>query len=322
MLDFIIGLFLAGVLVRGWSRGLVREALDLVGLVAGIWIAFKASSPLGEFLVDRFSVAPEVAVIGSGIVLFLLVGISMSIAAHYLSKVMNLPGLNLVNRFGGAAVGALWATALILVVINVARAFPLPQSWDDSLAESSTVAAIAGADAIPQHLFERLGADGVLGSVASLRALFGTARVVPEGTEALTIPAAAPDETRQVREEAIGILELMNKFRTGEGLGALDSNAGITSVAEKRASAMYESGRLSRDNPPGRDVSHAFRNAGIPVAVAGEDIALASSVRAAFEAMLDSPSGRAQLLVSSYDRAGVAVVDGPTGRLVVVDFGG
>ena len=32
----ILGLFLAGLLVRGWLRGFVRESLDLVGLVLGV----------------------------------------------------------------------------------------------------------------------------------------------------------------------------------------------------------------------------------------------------------------------------------------------
>ena len=42
----------------------------------------------------------------------------------------------------------------------------------------------------------------------------------------------------------------------------------------------------------------------------------------AFDAMLDSPTGLAILTTSSFDRMGVAVVDGPTGRLVVIDLGG
>ena len=52
MLDFVLGLFLAALLVRGWVRGLVRELLDLVGLVVGLWIAFKLSQPFGDFLAN------------------------------------------------------------------------------------------------------------------------------------------------------------------------------------------------------------------------------------------------------------------------------
>ena len=35
MVDFVLGLFIAGLLVRGWLRGFVRETLDLVALVIG-----------------------------------------------------------------------------------------------------------------------------------------------------------------------------------------------------------------------------------------------------------------------------------------------
>ena len=118
MIDFILGLFIAALLVRGWLRGFVREILDLVALVAGLWVALNLSGPLGEFITERFSVSPEVATIGAGIVLFILFGVAMSIAAHYLSKVMSLPGLNLVNRLGGAAVAALWGIAIVLVIVD------------------------------------------------------------------------------------------------------------------------------------------------------------------------------------------------------------
>lgn len=322
MLDFILGLFLAAMLVRGWVRGFVREVLDLVGLIAGLWIAFRLSGPFGQFLTDRFSVSPEVAGIGAGVALFLLFGVSMSIAAHYLSKVMNLPGLNLINRVGGAAVAVGWGIALVLVLINVARVFPLPDDWRDGMEDSVVVGAIAGEDALPQQAFERLAPDNVMSSLSSIQSLFGSARAVPEGDEILTIPPAQPDEIRQVRDEATEVLALINEFRTGEGLRALDSSAGITGVAEQRAVLMYTSGRVSRDNPPGRNVGDDLASAGIRLAVSGENIALASSARAAFDAMVESVTGLAHLTGLAYDRVGVAVVDGPTGRLVVIDFGG
>lgn len=150
MIDFILGLFLAGLLVRGWLRGFVRESLDLVGLVVGLWIAFRLSSPLGEFATDRFGVTPEVATIGTGILLFLLFGIAMSIAAHYLSRVMNLPGLNLINRIGGTGVATAWGIAIVLVIVSVGT-LPLFDVWEQRLEDSTVAQAIAGPDALPQR---------------------------------------------------------------------------------------------------------------------------------------------------------------------------
>ncbi|HLE95013.1 MAG TPA: CvpA family protein [Acidimicrobiia bacterium] len=322
MLDFVLGLVLAGLLVRGWTRGFVREALDLVGLILGVWVAFRVSGPLGEFLTDRFGVAPEVAGVGAGIVLFVLLGVSLSVVARYLSKVMNLPGLTLINRVGGAAVAMGWGVVIVLVLINLAGVLPLPEGWDKAVEDSVVAQAIAGPDALPQQAFESVGSSQVLASLTAIQSVLGSSRAVPEGNEIITIPGARADEIRQVRDEAAEAMVRINEYRAGQGLGALTSSAVFTEVAESRAAGMYITGRISRDTPPGGSVLDDLATAGVRPASAGENLALASSARAALDGMLESPTATAQFNVPTYDRAGVAVVDGPTGRLVVVVLGG
>ena len=320
MIDFVLGLFLAGLLVRGWVRGLVRETLDLVALVIGLWLAFRLSGPLGEFVTERFAVAPEVATIGAGVALFVLFGVAMSIAAAFLSRVMRLPGLNLVNRVGGAGVAALWGIAIVLVVVNLARV--VPGGWEQRFEGSIVADAIAGPDAIPQRVFERLAPSGVLGSLAAIQDIFGANRAVPEGGEALSIPPARADEVRQVRDETGLVLQRLNEHRTSLGLSALGRSSSLDQVAESRALGMYTAGRLSRDHPPGSSVTAEVAAAGIRLVAVGENIALASSTRAAFDAMLESPTALTQFSIPNYDRAGLSILDGPTGHLVVVVMGG
>jgi membrane protein required for colicin V production len=320
LIDFILGLFLAGLLVRGWLRGFVRESLDLVALIAGLWIALRLSGPLGEFITERFSVSPEVATVGAGIALFLLFGVAMSIAAHYLSKVMSLPGLNLINRLGGAAVAALWGIAIVLVIVNLARV--VPGGWDGRFEDSSVAQAIAGPDAVPQQVFETVAPGGVLASLAVIQDVFGTSSVVPEGNEAVPIPPAAPDEIRQVRDETLRVLEMVNEHRTGLGLAALGRSTALDRVAESRAVEMYTAGRLSRDHPAGAGVGADVTEVGIRLVAVGENLALASSTRAAVDAMLRSPTALSQFAITAYDRSGISVVDGPTGRLVLIVLGG
>ena len=322
MIDFVLGLLLAGLLVRGWAHGFVREALDLVGLILGVWVAFRLSGPLGEFLTDRFGVAPEVATVGAGIVLFVLLGVAMGVAARYLSKVMNLPGLTTVNRAGGAVVALGWGVVIVLVLVNVAGVLPLSPGWGQAVEDSAVAQAIAGPDALPQQAFESIGSDQVLASLSAIQSVLGSSRAVPEGNEVIVIPGARSDEIRQVRDEAGEILVWINEHRAGQGLGALISSEVFTEVAEARAASMYTTGRLSRETPPGGSVVDDLAAAGVRPALAGENLALASSARAAFDGMLESPSGAGQFNVPGYDRAGVAIVDGPTGRLVVVVLGG
>lgn len=313
MIDFILGLFLAGLLTRGWLRGMVREVLELAGLVAGLFIAFRLSRPFGDFLTESFGVTPEVARVGAGVALFILFGVAMGVAAHYLTRIMSLPGLTLINRLGGAVVASAWGVAILVVLANVARAMPLPEDWEQGLEDSTVVSAIAGPHAVPQTVFETLAGDNVMAALAAIQEVFGDSRVVPEGAEVVEIPPAAPDEIRQVRSDTDQVIVEINEFRTGLGARALQPSAALTAVAEVKAAEAYTTGRLART-----DCAIPIMAAGLRVAQCGETLALASTALAAYDAMVDSPSGYAELSQSGYDRLGVSVVDGPLGRLVVV----
>lgn len=313
MIDFVLGLFLAGLLFRGWLRGFVREILDLVGLVIGLFIAFRLSAPFGDFLIQSFGVTPEIARVGGGIALFIVFGAAMGIAAHYLTQMMSLPGLTLVNRLGGAAVAIGWGIAVLVVMVNVARALPLPQGWEQSLDTSTVVAGLAGPGAAPQEVFEDLAGDNVMAALAAIQKVFGDSRAVPEGDQVLSIPPAAPDETRQVREEAEQVIEEINEFRAGLSARPVLPSGAVTVVAENKAVAAYTSGVLARS-----ECVTPIVDAGLRIVQCGEAIALASTPIAAFDGMVETDSGYAELSNPAYDRVGVAVVDGPLGRLVVV----
>jgi membrane protein required for colicin V production len=220
VIDFVLGLALAAMLVRGWMRGMVRELFDLVGLVLGIWIAFRLSVPFGEFLSSSFGLEPEVGRIGGGLVLFLLLGVLLSVAAHYLTKFMNLPGLSLINRAGGAAIAVGWGILLVLVLLSIFTVLPVPDTWRDRVEASSVAQAIAGDDAAPRQAFETLAGDDVMAAVSAIRGLFGSGRAVPVGDEVFEVPASRREELRFARDEAEAVVQQVNERRVGVGVGA------------------------------------------------------------------------------------------------------
>jgi uncharacterized protein YkwD len=57
------------------------------------------------------------------------------------------------------------------------------------------------------------------------------------------------------------------------------------------------------------------------LAAVGENLALASTIAAAHDAMMSSPTHRDLLLSPGFDRVGMAVVEGPLGVVVVQVFG-
>lgn len=318
MIDFVLGLALAAMLVRGWMRGFVRESLDLVGLVLGIWIAFRLSGPFGVFLSDSFGISPEIGRIVGGILLFVLFGVLLSIGAHFLSKMMNLPGLSMVNRVGGAAVAMGWGVLVVLIVVSLLVVLPVPESWREEIEDSRVVSLIAGEDALPRRFFEGVAGDNVMAAVSSIRDLFGTARAVPVGDEILEIPPAPGDEVRQDRAGAEQVLSRLNEDRVGVGVGAVSEVDAITQLAENHAMGLYQAGRVHR--LPECIADLALR--GYHVVRCDNGVALAATALGGLDGILDTDEGRTIVENPDFDRGGVAVVDGPTGRLVVVVLAG
>ena len=318
MIDFVLGLALAAMLVRGWTRGFVRESLDLVGLVLGVWIAFRLSGTFGAFLSDSFGISPEAGRIVGGILLFVFFGVLLSIGAHFLSRAMNLPGLSMVNRVGGAAVALGWGVLIVLIVVSLLVVLPVPDSWRDEIEDSRVVSLIAGEDALPRRFFEGLAGDNVMAAVSSIRNLFGTARVVPTGDEVLEIPPAPADEVRQDRTGAEQVLDELNEERVSVGLGALSQVGAITQLAEDHAMSLYQAGRVHRLP----DCIAALALRGYKVVRCDNGVALAATALGGLEGILDTDEGRAMAQNPDFDRGGVGVVDGSTGRIVVVVLAG
>lgn len=317
MLDFVLGLYLAALAVRGWVRGFVRELMDLVGLVVGAAVAFRLSGPVGGFLSDRFGAGPEVARIGAGVVLFLLFGVLAGIAAHFLSKVMDVPGLTLINRALGTGVAFAWAILLVVVVVTIVSVLPVPGWVDDAVEESVVAQTVAGPDSLPRRVLDPLVGDEAMSALAAIERVVGGRRVVPaEGERVETRPVARDEIT--VEADATGfVADRVNGDRLEAGVEPLTWSDGLRAVARRRAIRMYRDGFVARRRESA--VLSATREEGLRLAKAAEMVALASSERAAHTAIAEAPDE--VMTDPDFNRFGVVVVSGPLGVLVVEVFG-
>ena len=322
MIDFLLGLYLAGLAVRGWLRGFVKELLDLLGLVIGLLVAFRLSAPLGDFLSDRFDVTPEWARIGAGIALFLIVGTGLATAAHYLAKVMRLPGLNLANRLAGSGFALAWGIALVLVITSVLRALPMPASVDDTLDGSTVVSVLSSPDSPTQQAFQAVVGDEVLDTLLALGPLIGDRNVVLEGDERVEITPASEDQLTRDPAGADEVFRLLNGARAEAGGAPLAWSDALAEVAMGHAFDMYTNGYVSHVSPTTGSVADRVREARVPLAAVGENLALAATPRAVHAGFMESDGHRANILRTNFNRVGVAAIDGPLGLMVVQVFGG
>lgn len=317
MLDFILGIYLAGLAVRGWLRGFVRELMDLVGLVLGAAVAFRLSEPFGGFLSDRFGVSPEWGRIGAGIALFLLIGAGLTVVAHFLSKATRLPGLTLANRLLGAVVAAAWGAFLVLVALTIVSVLPVPDTVDAAVEESTVARTLAAPDGLPRRLVDPLLGDRGAQAMAAIERLTGGRRIVPaEGERVETRPVA--ERRLELDEDAAAfVADRVNADRLEAGAEPLARSDALWQMAAERAMHMYAEGFVARRRAGA--VLEATAVTGLRLQVAAEMVALASSTRAAQAAIAEAED--TALADARFDRFGVAVVEGPLGVLVVEVYG-
>lgn len=321
MIDFVIAIYLAGLGVRGWMRGLVREVLDLVGLLLGAAVAFRLARPVGDFLTDRFGVTSEWARIGAGIVLFSAVGVGLAIAARGLGRVMNLPGLNLANRIGGVFVAVAWGVMLLAVILTILRVLPIG-GVSDAIDESRMASVLTGPESVPVRILTSVGGEKVASAVALLENLAGGRRLVVEGDERIPLEPNAVEVLNPAPASAEELYVMLNRDRLAAGVDPLAWSGELAAIASAHAAELYRDGYLAHASPVTGTVDDRLRTAGIRLAFSGEIIGLASTTRAVQAAFMESPPNREVVTSTAYDRVGIGVVAGPYGLLVVGVFGG
>ncbi len=320
MVDFLLGLYFAALFVRGWMRGFAREAMDLVGLVLGVALAFRFSGLVGDGVAEWLGISPEMGRLAGGVAIFLVIGIGASIGAHYLQRIFTLPGLALTNRLFGGGVALAWALFIAILLLSLLVVIPLPDAVGESIEESNVASALTDPELFPQRMFHTVAGDRVLESLLNLDRLVGREKVIVEEDETVPIPAAAPDDLRADEKSAEEIFELANRSRIEEGLDPLAWSLPLSAVGEGHATEMYVAGYFSHTSPTTGTVADRMSSAGIPYLVVGENLALAATAGTAHDGLMDSPAHRSNILSAEFTRLGVGVVRGPLGLMVVQVF--
>jgi uncharacterized protein YkwD len=132
-----------------------------------------------------------------------------------------------------------------------------------------------------------------------------------------SLPTAAA--TPKMPATASKLLGLLNAGRAQEGLTALRRDKALTRVARAHAEAMIQSGRVAHNAGDGSPAARV-QSAQVKAQRVGENVARAPTLRRVHQALWNSPSHRDNMLDSSFDRVGIAVVRCGQGKLWAVQL--
>ena len=322
MIDALLVALLIILAVRGWLRGLVREAMDLLGLILGIVLAFRFGSLVGGLIESMSGISADAGRLVGGLIVLVGTGVAAALVARAVEPRVRWPGLNLIDRAGGAALALAWGAFAAVVLLSLAVILPIPAAVSRQLDSSTLTGLLTDPAGVPQGVFRRLSGDRVVEALLNLNRLVGERRVIVEGEESVALAPADPADLEHDADAATRIFDLLNRARLDAGLDPLAWSPALAVVGQEHAVEMYLEGYFSHHSPVTGTVADRLEAAGITYSAAGENLALAATPTDVHNGLMGSPGHRENILRPEFRRVGVAVVAGPLGLMTVQVFTG
>lgn len=142
-LDFVLAILIAFSIWRSFARGLTREVIGLVSVVAGVLLAAWFYSTAGALVEPHVKSHSAASLIGF-LIVFAAVMMLGSLVGWILSKLLKVTGLSFFDRLLGAAFGVIRGLLIAAVLVMAILAFA-PEAKAEAVEHSRLAPYVIGA---------------------------------------------------------------------------------------------------------------------------------------------------------------------------------
>ncbi|MBR5660619.1 MAG: CvpA family protein [Bacteroidales bacterium] len=123
VIDIIILCCCVPAVIHGLSKGFVSQAFSLVALILGVWLSFKFSNALGDWLVSFVELPGAILhIIAFGLIMLVVMAIT-HLAGKAVESVLKVVMLGWLNKLLGIVFALLKAVLIVGLVILLFEAF-------------------------------------------------------------------------------------------------------------------------------------------------------------------------------------------------------
>lgn len=288
---------------QGWHRGLLLGLLDLVRWVGGLLFALRFYQPVARWIGPRVSwdeawdkpVAFFLTAVAAGLVI-------QFVGEALLRRVSEQTHRGTVNRTLGMLPGLCGGLISAAILASLLLAAPLPEGARESARQSIF------ANQLTSYT-ERL--EDQLAPVFddAIRQTLNRLTIRPESNESVELGYKV-ESVRPRPDLEAQMLDMVNAEREAAGLRPLAPDPELTEVARAHSADMFARGYFAHVSPDGLDPFARMTRAGVTFRTAGENLALAPTVKIAHTGLMNSPGHRANILRPAFGRVGIGIVDG------------
>ncbi|MDP8925067.1 MAG: CvpA family protein [Chloroflexota bacterium] len=314
IVDILIVLVILLYVLEDTRAGVVHGLLGLAGLLLALSTALLLHGRVAGWLVEHTGLAYALAKPAGFAAVWLLTGLVYGlIVRRPAAAAAEEAARSRVGRLLGVVSGAARGAVVVMLMLGIVRALPLPEPVTRAVGDSHLGSLLADRGADVQRALA-----GVFGEAA--QETLATLTLRPESTErvSLRFRVAEPrvDEAAETR-----MLELVNQERARAGLSELTLDPTLREVARAYSAEMFRRGFFSHVGLDGETPFDRMRQGGARFMAAGENLALAPTVDVAHDGLMNSPGHRANILNGRFRRVGIGVTDGGMhGKMFVQNF--
>lgn len=301
-LDVVILLVLAFFGYTGYRRGFLAGLIELLGIVVSVAIPFLLYVPVGHLL-ERFGVSR----LYSGAIGFLILWlITLNLYFFGARRLYGRVPLEVhrapLNSSLGILPGIIRGVIVVAVVLTVISMPPI-QLVSQAAVDHSLVAPVL----VDGTMTVATRASDIFGE--AVHNAFGFMTIKPEGNEivSLRFKVEHPVVDPKAEEE---MLRMLNDERAKHGLRPVMMDPVLREVARKHSIDMFKRGYFGHNTPEGVTPFRRMQDGGAHFRMAGENLALAPTVRLAHSGLMKSPGHRANILRPQFRRVGIGAASG------------
>lgn len=142
IIEAVILIIIIFYFVSGLRRGLIRQVLDVIGIIAAFIGAFYFAGHLATYFNQRFDVPHTAALIVAAIIIFIAILLLFNLLGISFQKVSQVTLLNPLDRIAGGIFGAFKGVLLVSLFLVILLNIPLPGKFRNELRRDPLVTAI------------------------------------------------------------------------------------------------------------------------------------------------------------------------------------
>lgn len=138
----VILALLAWFFIIGVKRGLIRQVLEVAGIIVAFLAAFYFAHALAEWIEVKTSADYRLSLAMAALAIFIGIIIGVHFVGAGLKKIFGLTIMGVFDRVAGGLFGVLKGVLIISLVLSVMMILPVPNDVKDELREDPVMGAI------------------------------------------------------------------------------------------------------------------------------------------------------------------------------------